>query len=115
MSNAINVREVLGIEEKRPPLFFDPVGPDRYAAMDRKRITESLFEEWYRKINQTNTRGIPEDIRQLYESATIDGASPFKTFTVSADKADTKFVVIVAAEEESQLVDRLDDIEGLEK
>lgn len=71
MSNAINVREVLGIEEKRPPLFFDPVGPDRYAAMDRKRITESLFEEWYRKINQTNTRGIPEDIRQLYESATI--------------------------------------------
>lgn len=48
MSNAINVREVLGIEEKRPPLFFDPVGPDRYAAMDRKRITESLFEEWYR-------------------------------------------------------------------
>lgn len=71
MSNAINVREVLGIEEKRPPLFFDPVGPDRYAAMDRKRITESLFEEWYRKINQTNTRVIPEDIRQLYESATV--------------------------------------------
>lgn len=71
MSSAINVREVLGIQEKLPPLFFDPVGPDRYAAMDRKRITEQLFEEWYRKINATNTRGIPSDVRELYEAATI--------------------------------------------
>ncbi|MBR2707346.1 MAG: hypothetical protein IKE74_08970 [Mogibacterium sp.] len=71
MERYIDVREIMGANDRPSGLFFDPVGPDRYAAMDRKRITESLFEEWYRKINQTNTRGIPEDIRQLYESATI--------------------------------------------
>ena len=71
MEQYIDVREIMGANDKPVGLFFDPVGPDRYAAMDRKRITESLFEELYRKINQTNTRGIPEDIRQLYESATI--------------------------------------------
>lgn len=71
MDNYINVREVMGAAENRPPLFFDPVGPDRYAAMDRKRITEQIFEEWYRKINTTNTRAIPADLRRLYEDATI--------------------------------------------
>lgn len=71
MENLINVREILGVEEKRPPLFFDPVGPDRYQAMDRKRITEQIFEEWYRKINATNTRALPKDLIQLYEDATI--------------------------------------------
>lgn len=71
MDNAINVREILGVNEKPAALFFDPVGPDRYTAMERKRITEQLFEEWYRKINATNTRGIPSDVRELYEAATI--------------------------------------------
>ena len=71
MDNYINVREVMGAVESRPPLFFDPVGPDRYAAMERKRITEQIFEEWYRKINTTNTRAIPADLRRLYEDATI--------------------------------------------
>lgn len=71
MDNYINVREVMGAVESRPPLFFDPVGPDRYAAMDRKRITEQIFEEWYRKINGTNTRGIPAEVRHLYEEATV--------------------------------------------
>lgn len=71
MDNYINVREVMGAVENRPPLFFDPVGPDRYAAMDRKRITEQIFEEWYRKINGTNTRGIPAEVRRLYEDATV--------------------------------------------
>lgn len=71
MDNYINVREVMGAVESRPPLFFDPVGPDRYAAMDRKRITEQIFEEWYRKINGTNTRGIPAEVRHLYEDATV--------------------------------------------
>lgn len=71
MDNYINVREVMGAVENRPPLFFDPVGPDRYAAMDRKRITEQIFEEWYRKINGTNTRGIPVEVRHLYEDATV--------------------------------------------
>lgn len=70
MDNYINVKEVMGAVN-RPPLFFDPVGPDRYAAMDRKRITEQIFEEWYRKINGTNTRAIPENIRELYETVTI--------------------------------------------
>ena len=71
MSNFIDVKEALGIAEERPALFFQPVGPDRYAAMDRKRITESIFEEWFRKINYTNTRGIPKEIMQLYEEATL--------------------------------------------
>lgn len=71
MEQYIDVRKIMGANDTPVGLFFDPVGPDRYAAMDRKRITEQLFEEWYRRINQTNTRGIPEDIRQLYESATI--------------------------------------------
>ena len=71
MSGKINVREILGVEETRPPLFFDPVGPDKYAAMDRKKITMQIFEEWYRRINQTNTRGIPADLKRMYEDATI--------------------------------------------
>ena len=71
MENVINVRDILGVQEKRPPLFFDPVGPDKYQAMDRKRITSQIFEEWYRKINYTNTRGLPADLVQLYEDATI--------------------------------------------
>lgn len=67
----INVREIMGANDKPAVLFFDPVGPDRYAAMDRKRITEQIFEEWYRKINTTNTRAIPESVKHLYEEATI--------------------------------------------
>lgn len=67
----INVREIMGANDKPQVLFFDPVGPDRYAAMDRKRITEQIFEEWYRKINTTNTRAIPADLKRLYEDATI--------------------------------------------
>lgn len=71
MQNVINVREILGVEPKRPPLFFDPIGPDRYAAMDRKRIFEQRFEQIYREINQTNTRGIPKDLIELYEKWTV--------------------------------------------
>ena len=48
------------------------------------------------------------------KNAVVSGSGAFKTFTVSAENADTQFVVIVAAEEESQLVDHLSDIEGLE-
>ena len=48
------------------------------------------------------------------KDAVVSGSGAFRTFTVSAENADTQFVVIVAAEEESQLVDHLDDIEGLE-
>ena len=48
------------------------------------------------------------------KNAVVSGSGAFKTFTVSADGADTQFVVIVAAEEESQLADHLADIEGLE-
>lgn len=71
MESYIDVREIMEANSKPVGLFFDPIGPDRYAAMDRKRITESLFEEWYRKINGTNTRGLPEDIRTLYEDAAV--------------------------------------------
>lgn len=71
MSNMINVRDILGVQEQPPALFFDPVGPDRYAAMDRKRITEELFEELYMRINRINNRGIPADTKQLYEDLTI--------------------------------------------
>lgn len=71
MTEKINVKEILGVQEKRPPLFFDPVGPDKYEAMDRKKITEQIFEDWYRRINYTNTRGLPADLVQLYEDATI--------------------------------------------
>ena len=48
------------------------------------------------------------------KNAVVSGSGEFRTFTVSAEDADTQFVVIVAAEEESQLVDHLSDIEGLE-
>ena len=71
MEQYIDVRKIMGANDTPVGLFFDPVGPDRYAAMDRKRITEQMFEEWYRKINATNTRGIPSDVRELYEAATI--------------------------------------------
>ena len=48
------------------------------------------------------------------KNAVVSGSGAFKTFTVSAENADTQFIVIVAAEEESQLVDHLSQIEGLE-
>lgn len=71
MEQYIDVRKIMGANDTPAGLFFDPVGPDRYAAMDRKRITEQIFEEWYRKINTTNTRAIPADLKRLYEDATI--------------------------------------------
>ena len=71
MEQYIDVRKIMGANDRPTALFFDPVGPDRYAAMDRKRITEQIFEEWYRKINTTNTRAIPADLKRLYEDATI--------------------------------------------
>ena len=71
MEQYIDVRKIMGANDTPTGLFFDPVGPDRYAAMDRKRITEQIFEEWYRKINGTNTRGIPVEVRHLYEDATV--------------------------------------------
>lgn len=71
MEQYIDVRKIMGANDTPTGLFFDPVGPDRYAAMDRKRITEQIFEEWYRKINGTNTRGIPVEVRHLYEEATV--------------------------------------------
>ena len=49
------------------------------------------------------------------KTAVVSGSGEYRTFTLLSENEDTKFVVIVAAEEESQLVDRLDDIEGLEK
>ena len=71
MEQYIDVRKIMGENDTPVGLFFDPIGPDRYAAMDRKRITEQIFEEWYRKINGTNTRGIPAEVRHLYEDATV--------------------------------------------
>ena len=71
MEQYIDVRKIMGANDTPAGLFFDPVGPDRYAAMDRKRITEQIFEEWYRKINTTNTRAIPADLKRLYEDATV--------------------------------------------
>lgn len=71
MSNAINVREVLGIEERRAPLFIKAVGPDKLEAAKRLAITEKNFEDWYNAINATNTRQMPVDLVDLYEEATI--------------------------------------------
>ena len=51
MEQYIDVRKIMGANDTPVCLFFDPVGPDRYTAMERKRITEQMFEEWYRKIN----------------------------------------------------------------
>ena len=71
MANEINVREILGVEPSRPAIFFDPTGPDRYAAMERKRIFEKHFEDINREINHTNTHGIPKDIMELYDNWTV--------------------------------------------
>ncbi len=71
MEQYINVREIMGANDKPVGLFFDPIGPDRYAAMERKRILEQHFEAIYREINHTNTRGIPEETRQKWEAWTI--------------------------------------------
>ena len=45
----------------------------------------------------------------------VDGAVGTMTFTVSTGDKDSQFVVIVAAEDDSQLADHLKDIEGLER
>lgn len=71
MEQYIDVRKIMGANDTPTGLFFDPVGPDRYAAMERKRILEQHFEAIYREINHTNTRGIPEETRQKWEAWTI--------------------------------------------
>ena len=71
MSNEINVREILGVQEKPIPLFFRPVGPDKNEAAKRLAATEQMFQEWHGRINATNTRQLPADLVDLYEEATI--------------------------------------------
>ncbi|MBQ9727549.1 MAG: C10 family peptidase [Kiritimatiellae bacterium] len=48
------------------------------------------------------------------KNAVVTGSGENRTFTVSTENAEAQFVVIVAAEDESQLADHLADIEGLE-
>jgi len=71
MSSAINVRDILGVQERRPALFFRPVGPDKAEAAKRLAVTEKFFEDWHGRINETNTRQLPADLVDLYEEATI--------------------------------------------
>ena len=53
MENSINVRDILGVEERRPSLFFRRT-PDKAEAATRYAATEQLFESWHNKINETN-------------------------------------------------------------
>lgn len=69
MENKINVREILGADD-REPLFIKPAGPDKHAAADRLASTEKHFEEWHSEINRTNTRGLPPELIALYDEAT---------------------------------------------
>ena len=71
MSSAINVRDILGIEERRPNMFIKASGPDKLEAAKRLAITEKNFEEWYNLINATNTRQLPTDLVDLYEEAAL--------------------------------------------
>lgn len=68
----INVKEVLGVQEDYEPLFFKKVGPDPFEAAKRYEETHKVFETWHARINETNTRGLPNDLIQLYEKATMD-------------------------------------------
>ena len=71
MFNDINVREILGVEERRPALFIKETGPDKIEAAKRLAITEKNFEDWHRAINSTNTRQLPADLVDLYEEAAL--------------------------------------------
>ena len=68
MSNNINVREILGVQNSNP-LFIKKLGPDKRAAAERFAVTEKFFEEWHTAINQTNTRELPPDLVRYYEEA----------------------------------------------
>lgn len=68
MENNINVREILGADN-REPLFIKPAGPDKPAAAMRYAETEKHFEEWHTAIKQTNTRGLPPELIALYDEA----------------------------------------------
>lgn len=68
MSNNINVREILGVQNNNP-LFIKTLGPDKRAAAERFAVTEKFFEEWHTAINQTNTRELPPDLVRYYEEA----------------------------------------------
>ena len=72
MSENINVRELLGIEPARPHIFIKSVGPDKAEAAKRLAITEQNFEQWFHLINGTNTRQMPEELRELYETTAYD-------------------------------------------
>ena len=68
----INVKEILGVQEEYQPLFFDKVVPDPFEAARRYEETYEIFKKWHARINETNTRGLPKDLIQLYERATMD-------------------------------------------
>lgn len=68
MENKINVREILGADD-REPLFIKPAGPDKPAAAMRYAETEKHFEEWHSAIKKTNTRGLPPELIALYDEA----------------------------------------------
>ena len=70
MSNYFDVRDILGVEEKRPALFFRRT-PDKAEAATRYAATEQMFQEWHSKINTTNTNRIPADLAELYDEAAI--------------------------------------------
>jgi len=71
MNNDIDVRAILGIQERRPNMFIRETGPDKLEAAKRLAITEKSFEEWYTMINVTNTRQLPTDLVDLYEEAAL--------------------------------------------
>lgn len=70
MSNYFDVRDILGVEERRPSLFFRTI-PDKAEAAVRYTATEQMFQEWHEKINATNTKKIPADLAELYDEAAI--------------------------------------------
>lgn len=67
----INVKEVLGVQEDYKTLFFNTVGPDPFEAAKRYEETYKIFKLWHARINETNTRGLPKELVQMYEKATV--------------------------------------------
>ena len=64
----IDVRKELGVNEKEL-IFIKPKPTDKFESAKRLAITEKMFEEWHADINRTNTREMPDSLKQAYEDA----------------------------------------------
>ena len=66
----IDVRKELGVVDNAP-LFIKKKPADKFESAKRLAITEKMFEEWHADINRTDTKEMPQELKNAYEEACV--------------------------------------------